>query len=232
MDKKVAVVTGANRGLGLEVCRQLLAEGYQVVLTSREAKKGEAAAAELGNGVRFFPLNTTDGSGIDALSKFLVKEFGRLDVLVNNAGIYPDDKENPGVASVKLGTLRTAIETNTFGPFMLCQKLAPLMEKNGYGRIVNVSSGMGQLSQMAGDSAAYRISKTALNAVTKVFAESYKGKNILVNSVCPGWVRTEMGGAQAPRDLQTGAKSIVWAVLIPEDGPTGGFFRDGKPLEW
>jgi NAD(P)-dependent dehydrogenase (short-subunit alcohol dehydrogenase family) len=128
--------------------------------------------------------------------------------------------------------LRLALETNTFGAFELCRLAVSLMEKNRYGRIVNVSSGMGQLSEMDTGYAAYRLSKTALNAVTAIVAAETKGKNILVNSVCPGWVKTDMGGASAHREIPQGGRSIVWAALLPDDGPTGGFFRDGEPLSW
>jgi NAD(P)-dependent dehydrogenase (short-subunit alcohol dehydrogenase family) len=233
--KRVAVVTGANRGLGFEAAKQLAEKGYEVILTARSAGDGEKKVAELAKlslSVRFFALDVTSSQSIDSLKTFLEKTYGRLDVLVNNAGVFPDDRATGSAFNTSLETVRTALETNTFGIFLLCQKLIPLMQKNDYGRVVNVSSGMGQLSEMQGNYPAYRISKTALNAVTKIFSEETKGKNILVNSVCPGWVRTDMGGADAHRDIPQGASSIVWAAVLPDKGPTGGFFRDGQPLPW
>ena len=234
----IAVVTGANRGLGLETCRQLARRGISVILTSRAQDRGEAAAAQLrseGLDVRFQVLDVTDASAVRALSNYLRSEFGRLDILVNNAGIFTDpyDPADPGPASVfnaDLDTIRRALETNTFGALRLAQALIPLM--NGHGTVVNVSSGMGQLSDMNGCCPGYRLSKTALNAVTRIFADELKHTEIKVNSVCPGWVKTDMGGAGAERSVQEGAAGIVWAACLAADGPSGGFFRDGKPIPW
>ena len=162
---------------------------------------------------------------------------GRVDILVNNAGVFPDRQgvENGGKTSVlyaSADTLRTAMETNVYGALRLAQELVPLMKQQRYGRIVNVSSGMGQLSDMEGHSPGYRISKTALNALTRILAAETKEDNILVNCICPGWVRTEMGGPDAERSPEQGADTIVWAATLPDDGPTGGFFRDCKPIPW
>ena len=234
----VAVVTGANRGLGLETCCQLARRGISVVLTSRARDRGEAAAAQLraeGLDVRFQLLDVTEAAAVDALSAFLQEEFGRLDILVNNAGIFSDpyDPANPAPASIfnaDLDTIRLALETNTFGAMRMAQALIPLMA--GRGNVVNVSSGMGQLSDMNGCCPGYRLSKTALNAVTRILADELKHTGIRVNSVCPGWVKTDMGGAGAERSVQEGAAGIVWAACLPDDGPSGGFFRDGKPIPW
>lgn len=234
----IAVVTGANRGLGLETCRQLARRGISVILTSRARDRGEAAAAQLrseGLEVRFQVLDVTDAAAVRALSTYLQSEFGRLDILVNNAGIFTDpyDPADPGPASVfnaDLDTIRRALETNTFGALRLAQALIPLM--NGRGNVVNVSSGMGQLSDMNGCCPGYRLSKTALNAVTRILADELRDTAIKVNSVCPGWVKTDMGGAGAERSVQEGAAGIVWAACLPVDGPSGGFFRDGKPIPW
>ncbi len=183
--KKVAIVTGANRGLGFETCRQLAQRGLKVVLTSRNASKGKAAAEQLiqeGLDVTCHPLDVTDAASIERLRLFIVTEFGRLDVLVNNAGIFPDGKETGiSVFEAKVDTLRSAMETNVFGPVQLCQALVPMMKVNNYGRLVNVSSGMGQLSEMNGGYPGYRISKTALNALTRILADELRDANILVN---------------------------------------------------
>lgn len=235
---KTAVVTGANRGLGLETCRQLARLGLTVVLTSRDPKKGEAAAAGLrkaGAEVRFHPLDVTDPQSIHRLAKYVEAEFGRLDVLVNNAGVFLDplDSPEPGAASVfrtDLDIVRRSMETNVYGPLLLCQALVPLMQR--YGRIVNVSSGMGQLTEMNGCCPGYRFSKTALNALTRILADELQDTRIKVNSLCPGWVRTDMGGPNADRPVEQGADTIVWLATLPDDGPSGGFFRDRKPILW
>jgi NAD(P)-dependent dehydrogenase (short-subunit alcohol dehydrogenase family) len=232
----VAVVTGAYRGLGLETCRQLAARGYAVVLSARREAEGQAAAGALqreGLAVRFFPLDVRDEASIRRLADFLRDAFGGLDVLVNNAGIFPDPAPGSGRDSVfdaRLDAVRQALETNTLGPLRLCQALIPLMA--GKGRVVNVSSGMGQLSDMNGCCPAYRLSKTALNAVTRIFADELKDTGIKVNSVCPGWVQTDMGGPEAPLPVEEGARGIVWAATLPDDGPSGGFFRHGEPIPW
>jgi NAD(P)-dependent dehydrogenase (short-subunit alcohol dehydrogenase family) len=232
----LAVITGAYRGLGLETCRQLAAQGYTVILTARREAEGRAAAEGLqgqGLDVRFHALDVTDPVAIEYLAAFIRNTFARLDVLVNNAGIFPD--ASPGSAgSSAFGAdaeaVRRALETNTLGPLRLCQILIPLME--GKGRVVNVSSGMGQLSEMNGCCPGYRLSKTALNAVTRIFADELKDTGVKVNSVCPGWVRTEMGGDRAPLSVEEGARGIAWAATLPDDGPTGGFFRHGERIDW
>ena len=238
-NKPVAVVTGANRGLGLETARQLAQRGMRVMMTSRSIGKGEMALEKLlaeGLDVLFQALDVTSENSIAELGAFIHSRCGRVDVLVNNAGVLLDSHgEESGGASVfnaSLETLTTTLKTNLYGPLLLAQELAPLMKQQHYGRIVNISSGMGQLSEMEGRMPAYRISKTALNALTRILAAETQGYNILVNSVCPGWVRTDMGGPQAERTVEQGASGIVWAATLPDDGPTGGFFRDGQPIPW
>ena len=234
--KKVAVVTGGNRGLGFEASRQLAKQGYQVSLTSRDEAKGNAAASKLKNerlDVIFQPLDVTSDESSQKLAEFIDKEFGKLDVLVNNAGIYIDTQEGGNsIFDAKIDTLKQTFETNVYGVVRVTQALVPLMKKQNYGRIVNVSSGMGQLTDMEGGSPGYRISKTALNAVTRIFASELQGTNILVNSMCPGWVKTDMGGANAPRTTEQGVDTIVWLATLGDRGATGGFFRDRQPIDW
>ncbi|MCM2323286.1 MAG: SDR family oxidoreductase [Oligoflexia bacterium] len=237
--QRIALVTGANRGIGFEVCRQLAHQGLDVILTSRDPAKGEAAAKKLrdqGLKVRYCQLDTTDEASVERAHRFVSEQFGRLDVLVNNAGVFldPSREEGPATSAVnaKLETVRETLETNTLGPFRLCQLFAPLMAKNGYGRIVNLSSGMGQLSEMNGGFPAYRLSKTAINAVTRIFADEFRGKGIAVNSVCPGWVKTEMGGPGAELSVEEGADTIVWLATHADPAPSGGFFRERHPISW
>lgn len=227
---KIALVTGAYRGLGLGTVEELAKLGYKVILTARHSDVGESKAADLrrqGLDVVFLPLDMSSDESINTLAQSIKKDYGHLDVLVNNAAILLD-KQGPTNKKRLMDTL----DTNVVGVYQLSEALLPLLKASSEGRIVNVSSGMGQLSEMAADYPSYRISKAALNAVTKVFAAKTHGTPILVNSVCPGWVKTDMGGEMAPRSLEEGVKSIVWAVKLPANGPTGGFFRDGQPLAW
>ncbi len=232
----VALVTGAYRGLGLETCRRLAQAGYRVILTARNREAGLQAVANLQASaldVEFQPLDVTRGDEVAQLAEHISQAYGRLDVLVNNAGIFPDAAPGQAASSALVAepdTLLTGFKTNTLGPFRLCQAMIPLMGRQG--RIVNVSSGMGQLSEMNGCCPAYRLSKTALNAVTRIFADELQGTDIKINSVCPGWVRTAMGGEEAPLSVAEGAEGILWAATLPDDGPSGGFFRNGKPIEW
>lgn len=235
MTKRIAVVTGANRGIGLEVCRQLARrDGYQVVLTSRNAKKGHTAAQSLaGEGlpVAFMRVDVTDAAAVVGLAGWLEETYGRCDVLVNNAGVMLDPRGSR-LLDAEPGVFRDTFEVNFLGSVRMAQALVPLMRRHRYGRIVNFASGLGQLSEMAGGTPAYRVSKTAVNALTRMLAAELEGSGILVNSLCPGWVRTGMGGPGAPRSVEEGADTAVWLATLPAGGPTGGFFRDRKRIAW
>ncbi|MBD2251515.1 SDR family oxidoreductase [Nostoc parmelioides] len=234
--KKIAVITGGNRGLGFEASRQLAKKGYQVVLTSRDEAKGKAAAEKLqaeGLDVIAYPLDVTSEKSSQQLATFICDEFGKVDILINNAAIYIDSQTgNNSIFHTKIETLQQTIDTNVYGILRVTQALIPLMQKQNYGRIVNVSSGAGQLTDMGSGIPAYRISKTALNALTRIFASELKGTNILVNSVCPGWVKTDMGGQDAPRTPEEGVDTIVWLATLPDGGASGGFFRDRQQIDW
>lgn len=234
MQSKICLVTGANRGIGFAVCKKLKELGHIVILTARDRKKGGDAAKKLG--VHFCQLDVANEASRLRCKRFVEKKFGRLDVLVNNAGVFLDNKDpevyETSAFQTTLDILRKSIEVNTLASFRLCQLFIPLMRKNKYGRIVNVSSRYGQLSTMKGGDAAYRISKTALNAVTRIFAAETKGENILINSVHPGWVRTRMGGSKAPLTPGQGAETIVWAATLPNSGPTGKFFSEKNEIGW
>ena len=229
MSGRVAVVTGANRGIGREVARQLAAAQDTVILTARDRRKAETAAEMLAGTVVAHELDVTDPAGAAALATFVGERFGRLDVLVNNAAIHYDTHQQAGGADLTI--VREALETNLLGAWQVTQALLPLLRRSGHGRIVNVSSEGGSLTNMGGGIPAYRTSKTALNALTRMLAAELRGDRILVNSVCPGWVATDMGGPGG-RPVQAGAASIVWAVDLPDGGPTGGFYRDGRPVPW
>lgn len=243
--KKVALVTGANRGLGLETSRQLARLGYHVILTSRDEAKGRATAEKLRTeklDVSYIPLDVTRDESVTQAENHVRKEFGRLDVLVNNAGLLIDGKgdrseDHASALRVPVDVLKQTFETNLFGAYRVTQKFAPLLIQTSalpgaLCRIVNLSSGMGQLSEMNGGYPAYRFSKAALNAMTRVFAEELGEHRILVNSVCPGWVRTDMGGSGATLTPEQGADTIVWAATLPDGGPTGGFFRERERIDW
>ena len=230
--KKIALVTGANRGIGFEVCRQLGNLGFTVLLSARDSVKGEAAAkllADKGLDVIFYRLDVSNKSHIKSICDEVKQRFGRLDVLVNNAAILYDLGKH--AINADLDMVNKALITNLYGPWLLCQAFIPLMKKNRYGRIVNVSSGAGSLHYMEGGTPAYGISKVALNALTRKLAAELKGYGILVNAVDPGWVATDMGG-HGGRPVEEGAKGIVWAATLPHNGPNGGFFYDGKPEPW
>ena len=228
----VVVVTGGNRGIGLEICRQLAARGAQVVLTARKRAAGDAAVKKLAAqqlAVAFHVLDVTDGNSIVALRDFLQDTYGHLDVLINNAGIIA--KAEASALTVELVTIRDTLETNALGPLHLAQTLLPLLKRGTSPRIVNMSSGMGALADNDGGYAAYRISKTALNAVTAILAAELRG-TIAVNAVCPGWVKTDMGGPHAERDVADGADTAVWLALDAPAKLTGKFVRDRKVIPW
>ena len=226
--KKVVLITGANRGIGLETAKQMKALDYEVILTSRNADEGKRVARDLG--VRFHQLDVLSAKSIAALHAFVEKEFGRLDALINNAGILIDRNDN--ILNISEEKLRTTLDTNTYAPLALTRAFLPIMLAQNYGRIVNVSSVLGQITSFNDYTPAYRLSKLALNGITLMLADAVKGKNILINAVHPGWVKTEMGGAGAPLSLAEGARGLVWAATLPDDGPQGGFFQDGKRMEW
>jgi NAD(P)-dependent dehydrogenase (short-subunit alcohol dehydrogenase family) len=231
--ERTAVVTGASRGIGLEVCRQIARRGVRVVLTARDAAAGRRAAAALaGEGlpVEFHPLDVTADESARELARHLGRGGDRLDILMNNAGVFSDG--DAGAATVDLATVRATMETNCYGALRVIQALLPLLRRSPAGRIVNVSSGMGQLSDMWGGDAAYRLSKTCLNALTATLAYDLRETSIAVNCMCPGWVKTDMGGAEAPRSVEQGADTAVWLALDAPADLRGKFVRDRKIIPW
>jgi NAD(P)-dependent dehydrogenase (short-subunit alcohol dehydrogenase family) len=228
----IALVTGANRGIGRETARQLAAKGYSVILSARDEAKAKAAAEDLareGGDVKALVLDVSDATSIDRAAADLTNDPGELDVLVNNAGIGSDF----GVAGADpdFDAIQRALDTNFFGAYRLTIALLPLLRKSSSPRIVSVSSGMGGVAEMGGWSPGYRVSKASLNAMTRILSTELKDEGFLVNSACPGFVATDMGGQfGAKKSVEDGASGVVWLATLPDDGPTGGFFRDGKPI--
>lgn len=231
-DRHVAIVTGGNRGIGHEICKELSRAGCNVVLTSRNEEEGRRAVAKLDHhdNVAFRRLDVTDSKDIASLRDWILKTYGRVDILINNAGVYLD--EGVSVFDVDENIMHDTLAVNFYGAFHMCRAFVPIMRQNGYGRIVNVSSGYGAMSEMGGYVAAYRISKAALNALTLIMANELRDGNIKVNAVCPGWVRTDMGGGMAPLSPEAAARDIVHFALVDSKGPTGSFFRYKNPIQW
>jgi NAD(P)-dependent dehydrogenase (short-subunit alcohol dehydrogenase family) len=229
---RIALVTGANRGIGFEVCRQLAGHGFVVLLTARDAPKAERAVRNIGNVGTVEPLvlDVADAPSIEKAVEVVASRYGYLDVLVNNAGINYDTWETAENADID-DTVRETIRTNLLGPWRICKAFLPLLRKSRAARIVNVSSEAGSLARMGAGPPAYQVTKAGLNALTRTLAGELRSAGILVNAVCPGWVATDMGGSGG-RPVADGAAGIVWAATLSDSGPTGGFFRDGKPLPW
>jgi NAD(P)-dependent dehydrogenase (short-subunit alcohol dehydrogenase family) len=240
-EKRVALVTGANKGIGFEIARQLAVKEITVLIGARDRERGVKAQEKLmsqGLDVHAILLDVADPQSIQAAVGRVKDDFKRLDILVNNAGIMIDSHTDMRELSISI--LQNTFDTNAFGPLLLSQACIPLMQANNYGRIVNMSSTLGSLTEIAGPnslyaevrSPAYRLSKTVLNGITVMLAAELRGTNILMNSACPGWVRTDLGGSQAPRSPEQGADTPVWLAMLPDGGPTGGFFRDRQPIPW
>ncbi len=232
--RKIAIVTGGNRGLGREIARQLMKSDTLVVIGCRSEPKCAMAVDDLrreGGNIAGFQLDVNDTKSVRRFVDHVEKAHGAPSILVNNAGVYPESTESK-VVDTTTSMWRETFETNLFGAVRMCREVVPLMKKLRYGRIVNMSSGLGQLHQMGEGSPAYRVSKAALNALTRTLAAEVAGSGILVNSMSPGWVRTDMGGEEAPRSVAEGAETAVWLCLLASNGPTGEFFRDRKAIPW
>lgn len=237
-ETRTALVTGGNRGIGLEVARQLARLGVLTAIGSRDRAKGEEAASQLvaeGLEPAVIQLDVTNEESVRAAVEETRHLFGRIDILINNAGMVSGSLEASAasnVGNVGIEDVLATFNANTLGPLRMIQAVLPHMREEGYGRIVNVSSMLGELAEMGPAHTAYRISKTALNVLTRSGAADIGPGNIKINSACPGWVKTEMGGANAPRTPTEGAETIVWLAMLDADGPTGGFFQDKKPVAW
>jgi NAD(P)-dependent dehydrogenase (short-subunit alcohol dehydrogenase family) len=230
--RHVAIVTGGNRGIGYEICKELSRSGCRVVLTSRNEKDGQKAEATLNDhdNIAYHKLDVTNSEDIASLRDWVLKTYRRVDILINNAGVYLD--RGVSVFDVDEKIVQETLAVNFYGAFHMCRAFVPIMRKNGYGRIVNISSGYGAMNEMAGYEAAYRISKAALNALTLIMADELRDGSIKVNAVCPGWVSTDMGGKMAPISTEDAAGDIVHFALVDAKGPTGSFFRYKKSIQW
>ncbi len=237
-NKKVALVTGGNRGLGFEISSQLAKQGHMVILTSRTHDDGCEAVDKIKNiNVVYHQLDVTSDKSISSLHDFIKSNYGRLDILINNAGVLLDHRsyggiERHSILDISMDVLTSTMNTNVYGPFMMCQAFIPLMQINKYGRIVNISSKAGQLNQSSSGVPIYRLSKVALNGVTRIFSDELRDSNILVNSVCPGWVKTRMGGPNALLSTKEAVDTIIWLANLPDDGPTGEFYSEKKKVDW
>jgi NAD(P)-dependent dehydrogenase (short-subunit alcohol dehydrogenase family) len=223
----IALVTGASRGIGRETARQLADKGYDVIVSARDEDKAAEAAGEIG--ARPLALDVSEPASIERAAAAVADDPGKLDVLVNNAGIVIDG----GVAGAApdFEAIQRTLDTNFYGAYRLTVALLPLLRQSEHSRIVNVSSGMGGVAEMGGFVPGYRVSKAALNAMTRILSTELKDEGVLVNSACPGFVNTDMGGQWgAKKSVEDGASGVVWLATLPDDGPTGGFFRDGKPI--
>jgi len=230
---RTALVTGANRGIGFEAARQLARTGLDVVLTCRNAEAGAAAAGRLsdeGLAVRVEQLDVADATGVEECAARLRDAGVTVEVLVNNAGVLLDEGGAPLDIDDEL--LRETLEVNLFGPLRTSRAVMPGMIERGYGRVVNVSSGAGQVTEASPYAPAYSTSKAALNALTRQIAFGARNGDVKVNAMCPGWVRTDMGGPSATRSPEEAVDTIIWLATLPPDGPTNGFFRDRRPISW
>lgn len=236
-ETRVALVTGANRGIGLETAAALARRGVLTVIGSRSVERGQAAVQSLereGLTLPVVALDVTDEASVRAAVAETLGLFQRIDILINNAGVMLDGVASGAgtIATMTPQVMAATFDVNLHGPLRMLKAVLPIMRDQSYGRIVNVSSSLGQLAEMGAGHPAYRMSKTAQNALTRTAAAEIGQGPIKINAVCPGWVKTDMGGPDAPRSIAEGAETIVWAACLPEDGPTGGFFRDKAPIAW
>jgi NAD(P)-dependent dehydrogenase (short-subunit alcohol dehydrogenase family) len=232
--RRVALVTGGERGLGLEIARQLGAKGLEVFIGARDPHEAKAATDQIvaeGGVAHPIELDVRDQATVERLASTLRATSGRIDVLVNNAGVLLDGPDESALTA-SLDTVRQTLDTNLYGAWLVAMATLPLMRENGYGRVVNISSTMGQLETMGHNSPGYRLSKAALNALTCMLASEVRSENILVNAVEPGWTRTAMGGPDAPRSVAEGAATAVWLATLPDGSLTAGFFFDRRLIPW
>lgn len=231
MESKIALVTGGNRGIGFAITQGLLQKGYQVIITSRSLDKAKQAAEKL-NSSNIIPieLDVADDNSINKALQTIQQKVNHLDVLINNAGIYPDEGVN--ILTIDRELLVTTLNTNTFGAIRMVQEFLPLLKKSSDARVVNVSSGFGEINGLSADYPSYCLSKLALNGVTIMLAQTLRSQNIAVNAICPGWVKTDMGGDSAPRTPEQGADTAIWLATEAPRKESGKYWRDRKVISY
>ncbi|BCL37964.1 SDR family NAD(P)-dependent oxidoreductase [Nostoc sp. MS1] len=225
-----ALITGANRGIGFAIAQTLVGKGYEVIITSRSLENAQKAAQKLQSNVIPIELDVSDERSINQSVETLRPQIDRLDVLINNAGVYPDEGVN--ILTISRELLDSAMNANTFGPIRMVQAFLPLLEKSADARVINLSSGYGAIEDLSADVPSYCLSKLALNGATIMLAQALPAKNIVINAVCPGWVRTDMGGASAPRSPEKGADTAVWLATEAPRNISGKFVRDRKIISF
>lgn len=228
--KRVALVSGANRGIGLGIAEGLAAQGVTVAVGARSQQVADSVAAAIGDGAFGVELEVTSSASVEAAVRAVLARAGSVDILVNNAGGHFDDGVHP--SELDDAEVLHAMDLNLLGPLRLCRAVVPHMRAAGWGRIVNVSSRSGTFASTWSNAPAYGVSKAALNMLTFQLANELKGSGILVNACCPGWVRTEMGGPDADKSIEEGADTPIWLALLPDDGPTGGMFGERAIIAW
>jgi NAD(P)-dependent dehydrogenase (short-subunit alcohol dehydrogenase family) len=224
MTTKRALITGGNRGIGFAIAQGLLAQDYEIIITARSLDAATQAAKTLGGKTIPLQLDVSDDRSIEQAIERLKQNIDCLDVLINNAGIYPDQQVDS--LSISRELLNAAMQTNTFGPILVVQACLPLLEKSTDARVINVSSGMGEIDSLTTTATSYSLSKLALNGATIMLAQSLQSKNIAINAMCPGWVKTDMGGTAAPRSPEQGADTAIWLATEADRRETGKFWRD------
>jgi NAD(P)-dependent dehydrogenase (short-subunit alcohol dehydrogenase family) len=228
MDKKVVLVTGANRGIGKEIALQLAEQGWQVIVAARKFVAAEEVANQIGHSAVSLQLDVSDEQSVKQAAETVMQKFNRLDVLINNAGIMGNDS----ALSFDLDQIASTMNINFTGPIRTAKYFMPLLKKSADARVINVSSGMGEINSLyTGGYAAYRLSKTSLNAFTILLSAELRNTNIKVFAMCPGWVQTDMGGKGAPRTVAKGAETAVW-LASDQNASSGKFYRDKKVIDW
>ena len=229
-EQKIALVTGGNKGIGYEIVRQLLAAGLRVFLAARNSAAGKKAASDLDGDVQFLQMDVTDDRSIERAAKAYGEMSDSLDILINNAAIYPD--QNLNILTISRGQLVETFQTNTFGPVKVTQAFLPFLKKSSGARIINISSGYGEIGGLSHNVPSYCLSKLTLNGVTIMLDQALRSEGIAVYVMCPGWVRTDMGGVNAPRSVKEGADTAVWLATEAPQTLSGKFFRDRRVIPW
>lgn len=232
MQQKIVLITGANRGMGLATAKFFANQNYHVIMVGKNESALNVEVNQLkikNQNIEAFVADISINDDCHRLIKYIYESYSRVDILINNAGIYIEEANCLQSADE---IFESTLSINTKAPYLLIKGILPLMQKNNYGRIVNVSSQLGSIAGESSHCLSYSLSKNSLNSLTRIFSTLVRGKNIKINSICPGWVKTDMGGASAPRSIEQGISGIIWAATLDENGPSGGFYHDKKLIDW